>query len=78
MNNNETKPTAAAEVTPEMIDAWKKAHSKGVFRLDVGGKAGFFRGANRHDLKYAMTRMQAGGPLDMVEAIMDETWLGGD
>ncbi|MFB9862729.1 hypothetical protein [Rufibacter immobilis] len=77
MNQNE-QPRTAAEVTPQLIEAWKKQNPAGVFRMTVGDKVGYCRTPNRMDLKYAMTRMQTGGPLEMAEAIFEETWLGGD
>lgn len=61
-----------------MIEAWKKQNPKGVHELIVDDKKGYLRNPTRNDLKYAMTRLKSGGELDMVEALLEEMWLGGD
>ncbi len=71
-------PITAAQVTPEMIEAWKKQHPKGVHELTVDDKKGYIRNPNRNDMKYAMSRLKGGGELDMAEALLEEMWLGGD
>jgi len=78
MGKNEIKPTTAAEVTPEMIAEWKKQFPNGLFKLKVGDKTGYVRNASRENIKYAMTQMQNGGPIGILESILLETWLGGD
>jgi len=61
-----------------MIEAWKNQNPKGVHEISVDDKKGYVRSPNRNDLKYAMTRLKGGGELDMVEALLEEMWLGGD
>lgn len=74
----EEKPKTAAEITPEQIEAWKKAHKNGVWKITVDDKSGYVRKPGREDMKYAMTKLKDGGELAMAEAMLEEMWLGGD
>ncbi len=76
--NNQEKPTTAAEITEEMIAAWKKKNPAGVFAIIIDDKKGFVRRPNRLDLQYAMSYLKGGGELKMVETLLEEIWLGGD
>ncbi|MBC7399847.1 MAG: hypothetical protein H7289_07855 [Mucilaginibacter sp.] len=69
---------ALEEITPEVIEAWKSEHKRGVWQLSVDGKVGYVRKPTRDEMKYAMTFATKNDPLGMVEEILKSCWLGGD
>lgn len=81
MNENTTVP--AAEVTAEMIEAWKKKHGE-VFKVTVDKdlpteKNAYVRKPNRKELSYAMAASNGGKDIiAMQEALIRNCWLGGD
>lgn len=68
------KNIPAAEVTPEMIEQWKKEHGA-VYKISVEDKAVYLRSPTRRDLSYASTVKD---PIKYNETILKACWLAGD
>ena len=64
-----------ADITPALIEQWKKEHGK-VFVAKADGKTAYYRKPTRKDLSYAMTLKKQ--PLDMDEALLRGCFLGGE
>lgn len=63
------------EITPALIEQWKKEHGD-VFFTKSGDREAYFRKPNRKELGYAMTLQN--DPLKMTEVMLRSCFLGGD
>jgi len=86
MNTKKIQPRKAADVTPEVIKAWKEAHPRGIWQVSIDGddpadkeaiKTGYLRKPSREELASFMTSKDA-NPLDVAEGLLRDCWLGGD
>lgn len=70
------KPAASAEVTPEIIEGWKKQYGE-VFVVESEGKKAWLR---RPDRKAISAANVVGGSdaLKINEVLIRNCWLGGD
>lgn len=66
----------AAEVTPEMIEGWKKQYGS-VFELKVEDKIAFLRTPDRKTMSYAAT-VVSNNPIKFNEILLNGCWLAGD
>lgn len=80
---NENKMVPAAEVTAEVIEAWKQKHGE-VYKITVdkgmdSEKVGYVRKPTRQELSYAMMASKGGQDLiAMQEVLVRHCMLGGD
>lgn len=66
------------EVTQEQIDAWKKKHGDVIeFTDPATGDKCYLSKPSRKVLSFALTEAQ-NNPLGLVEAILENCWLGGN
>lgn len=66
------------EVTPTMIDIWKKQHGE-VISYSVEDKVGYFRKPTRQEISYAsVASNQMKDVIKYSETLMTACWLGGD
>ncbi len=64
------------EVTPEIIENWKKQFSD-VWKITVDGKVAFLRSPDRKTLSYASS-VGTSDPLKFNEILLKNCWLAGD
>lgn len=82
MKTKDVQPRNSANVTPELIEAWKKDNPRGIWELEVfnedetQSKKGYVRKPTRLELSAAMTLKN--NPLGQAEDILRSCWLGGD
>lgn len=75
----EIKKPTAAEVTQEIIDAWKAKHGD-VFMFESNDKqkVGFFRRPTRTETSAFNSLLQKGKVIESNESMAKTTFLGGD
>lgn len=64
------------EVTPELIEEWKKKHGE-IFKISVDGKTCYLKKPSRKALGYASVAGKD-NPLKFNEVILKDCWLAGD
>jgi hypothetical protein len=82
MQVKSVQPRKAANVTPAIIEEWKKAFPRGIWEMKVfpeddgEPKIGYFRKPTRQELGAASTIQN--DPLAIAEDLLRTSWLGGD
>ncbi len=76
MAEKKTAAPAAAEVTPEIIEGWKKKYGD-VFCVEAEGRKGYLRRPDRRIIASANVLGGVDG-LKVKEILLRNCWLGGD
>ena len=76
MKANSIMPKSAANVTPEVLAAWKKEYPSGVFELTTGNLKGYIRKPTRNEMRELTSKKT--DPITYAENALEIMWLGGD
>lgn len=66
----------ASEVTPELIESWKKEHDE-VHKIVVGDKVAYLKNPDRKTLSYGAAAAGNDG-MKLNEILLKRCWLAGD
>lgn len=76
MTEKKTAAPVAAEITPEIIEGWKKQYGD-VFCVEAEGRKGYLRRPDRRIIASANVLGGVDG-LKIKEILLRNCWLGGD
>ena len=90
MNVKDIQPRSAANVTTEVLAAWKAAYPSGVFEISVpsgeldkdGNEInpirGWMRKPTRNEMRELTSKVKGTDSVTYTEVVLEMLWLGGD